>query len=333
MIVDDTGAEVTLPKEIHRVVISSILPLPSVYCLFKGSADDVIGIHPSSMAAAENSYLINVFPELENADTSFVENGEVNIERLLEMKPDVVFYSAANTEEREMYDNAGIPAVGFSTSNAGYDCVETYADWIALLGQIYGEEEKSNEIIEYGRQVASEISAVTTEIPDEDKPKVLVLFNYSDGVIKTSGSGFFGQYWIETAGGINVAQDLQGTPEINMEQIYEWDPDIILLTNFTPYQPDDLYNNTIAQDDWSNVTAVKNKQVYKFPLGMYRWFPPASDTPLVLKWLAKTIQPEAFADIDMDQEIKDYYQKYYNVELTDEDVDTIYHPASAAAGQ
>ena len=211
--------------------------------------------------------------------------------------------------------------------------METYADWIALLGQIYGEEEKSNEIIEYGRQVASEISAVTKEIPDEDKPKVLVLFNYSDGVIKTSGSGFFGQYWIETAGGINVAQDLQGTPEINMEQIYEWDPDIILLTNFTPYQPDDLYNNTIAQDDWSNVTAVKNKQVYKFPLGMYRWFPPASDTPLVLKWLAKTIQPEAFADIDMDQEIKDYYQKYYNVELTDEDVDTIYHPASAAAGQ
>lgn len=71
VIVDDTGAEVTLPKEIHRVVISSILPLPSVYCLFKGSADDVIGIHPSSMAAAENSYLINVFPELENADTSF----------------------------------------------------------------------------------------------------------------------------------------------------------------------------------------------------------------------------------------------------------------------
>ena len=55
VIVDDTGAEVTLPKEIHRVVISSILPLPSVYCLFKGSADDVIGIHPSSMAAAENS--------------------------------------------------------------------------------------------------------------------------------------------------------------------------------------------------------------------------------------------------------------------------------------
>ena len=47
-IVDHTGAEVVLPTEIKRVVISSILPLPSVYCLFRGSADDLVGIHPSS---------------------------------------------------------------------------------------------------------------------------------------------------------------------------------------------------------------------------------------------------------------------------------------------
>ena len=331
-IVDHTGAEVVLPEKIERVVISSILPLPSVYCLFRGSADDIVGIHPSSMAAAENSYLLNVFPEIANADTSFVENGEVNIEQLLALKPDVVFYNASNTEEREMYDNAGIPAVGFSVSMSDYDCVETYADWIQLLGDIYGEQDTANEIISEGRNVADEIKSVTSTIADEDKPKVLILFNYADGIIKTSGSNFFGQYWIETAGGINVAADLSGTPEINMEQVYEWDPDIIFITNFSPYQPDDLYNNTIDGDDWSNVTAVKNQQVYKFPLGMYRWFPPASDTPLVLKWLASKIQPALFKDMDMDQEIKDYYEKYYHVTLTDEDLQKIYTPASAAAG-
>jgi len=135
-IVDHTGVEVTIPTELDRIVISSILPLPSVYCLFRGSAEDIIGIHPSSMAAAENSYLINVFPELANADTSFVENGEVNIEQLLSLEPDVVFYSAANTDEREKYDNAGIPAIGFSTTIADFDCVETYAAWISLFGEI-----------------------------------------------------------------------------------------------------------------------------------------------------------------------------------------------------
>ena len=332
-IVDHTGAEVVLPTEIKRVVISSILPLPSVYCLFRGSADDLVGIHPSSMAAAQNSYLINVYPEIADVDTSFVENGEVNIEQLLSLEPDVVFYAAGNTDERAMYDNAGIPAVGFSTSMAEYDCVETYADWIELLGEIYGEQDTANAIIEEGRAVAEQIKSVTDTIDDADKPKVLILFNYDNGTISTSGSNFFGQYWIETAGGINVAEELSGNAEINMEQIYEWNPDIIFITNFSACQPEDLYNNAIEGDDWSNVAAVKNQQVYKFPLGMYRWFPPASDTPLVLKWLATKIQPEKFADIDIDQEIKDYYEKYYNVELTDEDLQEIYNPARAAAGK
>ncbi len=332
-IIDHTGAEVTLPKEMHRIVISSILPLPSVYCLFRGSAEDIIGIHPSSMAAAKNSYLINVFPELANADTSFVENGEVNVEQLLTLDPDVVFYSAANTEERAMYDNAGIPAVGFSTTIADYDCVETYAAWIKLFGEIYGESETANEIIADGRKTAEEIKAVTDKIPADERPNVLILFSYDDGVIKAGGSDFFAKYWIETAGGNNVAAALKGSAEVNMEQIYEWDPDIILITNFSSHLPEDLINNTVEGNDWSNVKAVKEGKVYKYPLGMYRWFPPASDTPLVLKWLAKTIQPELFKDMDMDDEMRSFYSEHYGVQLTDEDIQKIYHPARAASGK
>ena len=49
-----------------------------------------------------------------------------------------------------------------------------------------------------------------------------------------------------------------------MEQIYEWDPDIIYITNFSPYQPEDLINNTIEGNDWSSVKAVKEGKVYKF---------------------------------------------------------------------
>ena len=116
-----------------------------------------------------------------------------------------------------------------------------------------------------------------------------------------------------------------------MEQIYEWNPDKIFITNFSAYLPEDLYNNTIEGDDWSHVKAVADGEVYKFPLGMYRWFPPSSDTPLALLWLAQQIQPELFSDIDMDQEIKDYFQKFYQVELTDDDVQTIYNPAREAA--
>ena len=331
-VVDDTGVEVEIPEKLDRIVISSILPLPSVYCFFRGSSEGLVGIHPSSMAAAENSYLTTVYPEITELDTSFVENGEINIEQLMKLEPDVVFYSATNTDEREMYDNAGIKAIGFSTTLSDYNCIETFANWVDLLGQIFGDSDRAQEVIEYGRSVEAQVLEKTATLSDEEKPKVLVLFNYGDGTITTSGSNFFGEYWIEAAGGINVAAELNGQPEINMEQIYAWNPDMIFITNFSSVLPEDLYNNTIEGDDWSNVKAVQEGQVYKFPLGMYRWFPPSSDTPLALMWLAKTIQPELFADTDIDQEIKDYYVKYYNVELTDDDLQVIYNPAREAAG-
>lgn len=331
-IIDHAGNEVTLPDKLERVVISGLLPLPSIFVQFRGSADEIVGMHPSSMAAAENSYLINIYPEIMEADTSFVVNGAVNIEELMKLEPDVVYYSATNVEEYELYKKAGIPAVGFSTTIADYDCVETYAAWIDLFGKIYGEQEEADAIIAEGRQVAEEIISVTSEIPEEEKPRVMMIMNYANGVMKVVGSNFFSEYWIDAAGGINVAADLSASNEVNMEQVYEWDPDMIFITNFSPYLAEDLLDNTIEGYDWSNVKAVKEGKVYKFPLGMYRWFPPASDTPLVLQWLAKTIQPEYFTEIDMDAEIKDFYKTYYHVDLTEEDLQKIYHPTREASG-
>ena len=332
IVVDHTGREIEIPAEINRIVISSLLPLPSVYSLFEGSAEKLVGIHPSSMAAAENSILPKVVPDILDVNTDFLQGGELNIEELLNLKPDVVFYSANNTEEYEKLAAAGIPAVGFSTSNWDFDCVATFENWVKLLGEVLGQEDKAAGIADYGHQVYDEVQAVLNGAGEIEKPRVLILFNYAIGVIKTSGSNFFGQYWIESTGGINVAADLTGTPEINMEQIYEWDPDIIYITNFSPYLPEDLYDNTIEGHDWSSVKAVKEGKVYKFPLGMYRWFPPASDTPLVLRWLAQKNQPQLFADVDMEQEVRPYYERFYNVALSDEDITQIFNPAREAAG-
>lgn len=332
IVVDHTGREVEIPAEINRIVISSILPLPSVYCLFEGSAEKLVGIHPSSMAAAQNSILPKVVPDIVDVNTDFLQGDELNIEELLNLKPDVVFYSADNTADYEKLSAAGIPAIGFSTSKWDYNCVDTFENWVTLLGEVLQQQDKAAGIADYGHEVYDEIQSVFAEAGEIEKPRALILFNYGGGTIKTSGSNFFGEYWLESTGAINVAADLSGTPEINMEQIYEWNPDIIYITNFSSYLPEDLYNNTIEGDDWSSVKAVQEGHVYKFPLGMYRWFPPASDTPLVLKWLAQKNQPELFADINMEEEVRSYYERFYGVELTDEEVEQIFNPAREAAG-
>lgn len=338
-IVDHTGAEVVLPAEIDRIVIAGLMPMPSVYCLYTGSSDRLVGIPASSKAAAENSLLIQAYPALADLPTDFEANDVVNVERLLELEPDVVFYGSSNAQTRQALDNAGIPAVGFSTTQAGYNTVETYAGWIELLGQVFAGDRRIDtgraaEIVQYGRDVETLVKERLAEVAPEDKPRVMIAFYYDDaGGLRTSGSNFFGQYWIEVAGGVNVAAALSGSPSVNMEQVYQWNPDAIFITNFSPRLPEDFYSNTIAADDWSSVAAVQTGRVYKFPLGMYRWFPPSSDTPLAVMWMAKTLHPDLFTDIDLDQMVRDYFKRFYNVELTEEELHMIYHPAREASGK
>lgn len=124
-IVDQAGNTVTLPAKIERVVISSLWPLPSVYVLFQGSADKLVGMHPASLSAAKYSLLPRIAPEIADVESGFVVGGEINVEELMKLKPDVVLYSATNNAERELLEKAGIPAVGFSTSIKQFNTIET----------------------------------------------------------------------------------------------------------------------------------------------------------------------------------------------------------------
>lgn len=322
VITDQAGEEVYIPTEIHRVVISSIFPVPSVFCLFRDSGAEVVGMHPQAMAAAKDSLLAELYPEILDADTGFAAGGEINPESILALEPDIVIYSAANPDERAIYENAGLTPVAFSPSYAGFDCVETYASWNELLGQIFDEPDRAAGLADDARALAEKVKAVTATIPEEDKPSVLILFNYDNGVIKAAGSGSFGQYWIEQGGGINAAAELKGHADVTMEQIYEWDPDVILLSNFVNLTPEEFMNDTAF--DWSPVKAVKDGKVYKYPLGVYRWYPASSDSALSLEWTAKTLQPDVFADFDLDADVKEYYKNNYGIELTDEQLAAIY---------
>ena len=333
-IIDHAGYEVVLPKEMNRIVTTSIYPFASVVTMYLGSAEKLVGIHPVSYSAAVNSTLGKIFPEIANASTDFMTGSDLNIEELIKLEPDVVFYSAGNEQEKELCDSAGIPCVAISATKWDYDIIKTYDEWIALLSQIFPEQDKAQTVSDYSKEIYDMIQERVKDIPDEERTRVLFLFQYSDTTMITSGKHFFGQYWATAGGGINVAEDVpeeNSNATISMEQVYEWNPDIIYITNFTPTQPEDLYNNAVGGDDWSTVKAVQDGKVYKMPLGSYRSYTPGTDTPLTLLWMANTMYPDLFADIDLTQEVKDYYMEIYGVELTDEDVEAMYAPSAAAA--
>lgn len=334
-IVDMDGNEVVVPKEIKRVVVLSMYPLPSVITTYLGSGKKVVGMDPFAYAAAENGLLGKLFPDILEANTSFVEGDAVNVEELIKLNPDVVLYRAVDDKQKQMLESAGLTGIAVHAQQNDYNVIQTYNDWFRLMARMFpGEGPAEDAITNYSQKVYDSIQERIKDIPEEERVRALHIFRYNDKALIVSGRNFFGNFWITMAGGINVAGELQdmGPSKVNMEQIYAWDPELIYITNFSQAMPEDLANNAIGSDDWSSIKAVQEGRVHKMPLGSYRTFTPGVDTPVTLLWVAKQMYPEKFADIDIAKEFKDYYKNFFNVELTDEDIEGILNPPREAAG-
>lgn len=332
VIIDQDGFEVTLPKQINRIVVCDILPLPSVLAVFFDSAEKIVGISGTSMNAAENSLLGQLYPEILDADTGFINGTTVNAEELMKLHPDVVFYNASRKELGETLRRAGFPAVAISVNKWEYNCIETLNNWIALLSQLFPENDKTQIVEDYSQKMYDLVQERVSSIPEEEREQAFFLYQYSDSNLLTSGKKFFGQWWADAVGVKNVAEELStdNSVAVNMEQIYAWNPSLIFITNFTTADADDLYHNTVGTYNWSVVDAVENQRVYKMPLGMYRSYTPGVDTPVTLLWLAKTAYPHLFEDVDIIQETKAYYQEVFGITLTDDQAASIFTPIAQA---
>lgn len=332
-VVDQAGRTVKVPKDPKRVVIT-FWPMGSAYTLFQGSAKTIVGMDPAMVSVAKNSLLTRIDPNVANVDSSFINaDGVINEESLMKLNPDLALIPAYATDQLEIFEKLGVPTIVFDVTVEDFNTVETFMSWVDLLGKAFGKESKATAIREYGEKTLKEIAERTKNLSEADKPKALLLISYDEAGKSTSGEKQFARFELESTGAIHVARDVkENFIKLDMEQIYKWNPDIIYLSTFTAYKPEDLYNNTAAaNDDWSQVEAVKNKNVHKFPIGIFHWYPPSADAPLALLWLAKNNNPDLFKDVDLSKRIKDYYKDLYDIELSDADIDFIFNPSSEVA--
>lgn len=235
----------------------------------------------------------------------------------------------------DMIRGAGLAAFGISPSKWHYDVIETHNRWMQSLAQLFPEANGKGELIEKkSREIAKMVADRTKDLPREERARILFIFRYDAKSFVTSGKNFFGQYWCDAVGGINVAEGItadNSNAVIGMEEVYGYDPDVIFITNFTAALPEDIYGSKIGGDDWSPVKAVREKRVYKMPLGIYRSYTPSADTPLTLLWMAKRVYPERFKDVDLTTEVKKYYQTVFGVSLTEKQISRMFSPEAAAS--
>ena len=320
-VTDLVGNQVSIKNNVERIATVPI-PWATVVFAVDGSGKRIVGMHPSAMKAYQKSILSTISPEMAEANSTFVDNNfNVNYEEIAKLKPDVVAIWDYQPEVGKKLAELGIPAVALK-----YGTLEDVQNGIRLLGEILNQQERTAALIKYHQDTNDYLVAKGNELAGKHKTKVLYI---RDEQLQVATGQSVNRIMIETAGGVNVANEAAGDnwKKVTMEQVIAWNPEVIILSNFSEVLPEDLYKNKFQGQDWSKIDAVKNRRVYKAPMGIYRWDAPCVETPLMIKWLGKVLNPETFSDYDMRNELQTFYQQFFNYKLSDAELDKILNSA------
>jgi len=236
-------------------------------------------------------------------------------EQIVPLKPDAVIVKSYMQERLgNPLEEVGIPVVYVELETP-----EQYFNDITTMGQLLGNEERAKEVISFYQARLDRLSERVKDIGDADKPDVLVVQHISKGgevAFQVAPPSWMQTIQVKRAGGNPVwADDVEGGgwSVVNLEQIAAWDPDKIFVVAFKA-DPDALVGELKADPTWQELRAVQNGELYAFPADLYGWDVPDPRWILGMTWAATKTHPGLFSDVDMMQEVYDFYGELYGMD-------------------
>lgn len=148
-----------------------------------------------------------------------------NIEKIIEMHPDLVVTYGSQGVLRETLQSVGIRLFPFSHGN-----VEHSLNYMLELGRVVGAEARAQQIVQDIRRTFDEINAGRPAVA----PKVMIVHDRGAGLIGafySVGSQAFQHDLIQIAGGRNLFADVdKETIQPTLEEVISRRPDIIIET-------------------------------------------------------------------------------------------------------
>jgi iron complex transport system substrate-binding protein len=250
------------------------------------------------------------------ADTVLVSGGapgDINVEELLRLKPDLLFVAGSlPAARREQLERAGI-AVAALRANSMQNLLER----VSITGELLGPEakEKARAYRAYFDENVVRVRRMLATVPAEKRRK---LYHALGEPLTTSGRPSLNQDWMDLSGARNIAEHWfpggNATGKASLEAILAADPDVIVAMRAADAAA------IRADPRWQAVRAVREGRVYANPRGLYWWCRETSEEALQFLWLAKTLYPEATAEIDMPAEVRAFYKRFYGYDLSEADV-------------
>lgn len=313
------GEKVILPQanELKRVVVMA----PASFSFVLNNIPNknfIVGAKDYSFTLSNQKILSKLFPSWQNVETSFMlENSfNANIEQLLKLKPDLIFYDAK--WQSEGMDKLDIPLVNISIDDVT-DVEKISISYEKILHEIFNFENET--ILKNQWDIANKKIETAIDKDNKNKKTVLFIWNNVGDKVSIYGNQTYVDAYFKKLNIINVASKLNNFPEVSMEQIYQWNPDYIFITNGNSAK--DLLEGEDREKDWRKLKAFNKKNIYDVPKTVASWANPSTDSPLMVYWLLNKCYPDKLSDIELEEIVKKYYIDVHNVEIDSEIVKSI----------
>lgn len=303
---DSLHREVCIPPRVERIL--SLQPEITRIIISLGGGQRLVGIDYFLPRFDILSKI--VFPPIEQLPVVSASNESVNVERILQLNPDVIFSSPSESQIHEVLDEkTGRPVVALSSMGR----FEMLLREIKLVGEVIGAQERASELVHYFKKNTETIQNSVEAIPREERPRVYLAFWSS--LTKTPIS----YEPVTTAGGINLAEDLLpanlGTvgTVINIEQIVKWNPDVILIHgNYLPQERVPTVEEVLNDPRLNSVQAVRDKKVY-YTYGFWYWWDPA-EVLIETLYLSRLFYPEKFDHLNLEKKGNAIFKNFYRID-------------------
>lgn len=243
-ITDDLGRQVTINKEPQRIV--SLVPATTETLFALGLGDKVAGVtefcdYPAEALAK---------PRIGGFSTP-------NSELIVAAQPDLVLATNIHQDQIPLLEKAGLTVVATNPVN-----LKQVVDTIRLVGRITGAAAEADKLVSGMQERIDLVSNKVKDLPDAQKP--YVFFEIWPDPLTTGGAKSFINSLIDTAGGKNIAGDVdQDWVTFSPEMVLARNPQVII---FCYHGASLLTAEEIkARTGWEEVTAIKNNRVEFLP--------------------------------------------------------------------
>lgn len=311
---DMAGNPVTIPAKVESIAITSWKGAFGASLLL-GHLDKVVVMADTG----RYTWLQHVYPQLKDIP-NYGSFNDVNVEKVFQADADIVFSPDQAAEANKKMQGLGMPVFvdGITPANADSVLADEYAE-IDAVADVTDSKEVAAEFYKWQEDLLAKIKERVDTIPEKDRKTVLVVRSTMNEVFCENIA--LGYSAILAGGNLATTGINKYYTTVNPEKVVEWNPDVIFQQIVTsPYSEEmaNYYKNWQKDERYKDIKAVKSGDVYIMPMGIAQWGGPLEFAQGVLL-MAKQMYPEKFADMDVKKYSEEFYAKFLDHKMTDED--------------